>query len=233
MTILMYHRVAEDGPPGLARWRVTPGAFAEQMAHLARQKYRTIGLMEWLERARSDDPAALDRRVVLTFDDAYLDFVTAALPVLRKYGFGSTLYVPTGHVGGAADWDRAFGTPAPLMSWEQVAAAADEGVEIGAHTVTHPFLTELGLDQVREEVTQSRKVLEAKLGRVVPTFAYPYGKHSPEIDAIVAEAGFALAVTTDPESVLPLAAGRLEVMGTDTRESFAERLAAAQPRTVL
>jgi peptidoglycan/xylan/chitin deacetylase (PgdA/CDA1 family) len=54
--------------------------------------------------------------------------------------------------------------------------ASGELVEIGAHTLTHPVLSELPPDQQQHEIGGSRRRLEALIGRNITTFAYPYGK---------------------------------------------------------
>ena len=111
----MYHRIADDGPAGLVRWRVPEPDFVRQIEWLAAEGYTSIRLDEW-QAVHSRDPTALARRVVLTFDDAYEDFVTTAWPLLERHGFSATMFVPTKNMGGVAAWDRGFGEPAPLMS---------------------------------------------------------------------------------------------------------------------
>ena len=96
-------------------------------------------LDQWLAALAADGGRIRDRVVALTFDDAYRDFVTAAWPLLRRYGFTATMFVPTDHVGGRADWDRHLGEPADLMSWRELSALADQGLAIGAHSGSHPI----------------------------------------------------------------------------------------------
>ncbi len=227
MPVLMYHRIADDGPAELARWRVSPAEFERQLAWLAEQGYRSARLDEWPEiESRAED----ERRVVLTFDDAYLDFLTTALPMLQRYGFGSTMFVPIGFIGGTADWDRAYGEPAPLMSWEQLDTIAAAGVEIGAHTVTHPRLAGLtDTAAIVHEIVRSRAVLSERYRRTIPTFAYPYGDYDERVEQAVKDAGFTVAVTIDAESAGLLALGRIGVFGDEPFSEFAAKVAAASP----
>ena len=226
MPILMYHRVADDGPASLARWRVSPPDFERQIAWLATEGYKSVRLDQWLDTERRD-PAALRRRVVLTFDDAYADFVSTAFPVLQRHRFGSTMFVPTGYMGGFADWDRDFGTPAPLMTWDDLGRLAKAGVEIGAHTITHPRLTRLKDEAVAHEIRESRVELERRLGLTVPTFAYPYGDYNDSVEKAVEAAGLSVAVTVDGESHGPLALGRIGIYGDEPFEVFVEKMTAA------
>ena len=115
MPILMYHRIADNGPEGLLRWRVPEPEFVRQVEWLAAEGYTSIRLDEWVTVQRRD-PAALAQRVVLTFDDAYKDFVTAAFPILQRCGFGATMFVP----------DNSDGIRAVVRHLDVLAAVPDE-----------------------------------------------------------------------------------------------------------
>jgi peptidoglycan/xylan/chitin deacetylase (PgdA/CDA1 family) len=222
----MYHRIAEadDGPASLRRWRVSQSEFVRQLEWLAAEGYTSIRLDQWLE-VQSRDPAALARRVVLSFDDAYRDFITAALPVLAHHGFGATMFVPTGLVGSAAEWDREFGEPAALMSWDELDVITAAGIEIGAHTITHPRLSRLAdISAIAAEIVGSRRVLQARYDQPIATFAYPYGDYDDRVEKATEEAGFALAVTIKPESAGRFALGRLGVYGDEPFAAFVDKL---------
>jgi peptidoglycan/xylan/chitin deacetylase (PgdA/CDA1 family) len=87
-----------------------------------------------------------------------------------------------------------------MMTPEQVRGLALRGHEIGAHTVTHPILTQLSDDEVRGELAPSRLALEAWTGAPVTGFAYPNGDHDDRIVALTRQAGFTYACTTEPGS---------------------------------
>ena len=90
--------------------------------------------------------------------------------------------------------------PKPMMGSEQVGELAASGMDIGAHTRSHPILTRIPLTQARSEIEGSRKDLEAITGRSVTCFAYPNGKpgddYAREHVNLVAELGFSAAVST-------------------------------------
>ncbi|HKQ80556.1 MAG TPA: polysaccharide deacetylase family protein [Blastocatellia bacterium] len=83
------------------------------------------------------------------------------------------------------------------MNWRQAREMVDSGVEFGSHTLTHPILTGLSDDRLREEVSQSRDRIQSALGRKVETFCYPNGDYDPRAQFEVARAGYQCAVTTE------------------------------------
>jgi peptidoglycan/xylan/chitin deacetylase (PgdA/CDA1 family) len=236
LPILMYHRVAEEGPAELAPYRVAPDLFERQLAYLRRHGYRTITVEEWLRVLAEQDGRIDDRVVALTFDDAYRDFITEAWPLLRKYGFSATVYVATDYVGGHAEWDRALGAPAPIMSWRELRALAAEGLEIGAHSGAHPFMTQLAPADMLAEGRRSKERLERELGRPVVSMAYPYGDNDLLVRRAMAACGFAGAVTTAPGlSRLgdnPMAIPRQLVDGTDNLDRFIAKLGRPERATL-
>jgi peptidoglycan/xylan/chitin deacetylase (PgdA/CDA1 family) len=93
------------------------------------------------------------------------------------------------------------GSASPLMLTPEMVVNLDRhGIEIGAHTVSHPILTSLDDASAMHEIATSKRELEAIVGKPVPLFAYPNGKVGKDFDArhvaMVREAGFQAAFTT-------------------------------------
>lgn len=91
-------------------------------------------------------------------------------------------------------------SPLLMMGPEQLRRLRRRGVEIGAHTVTHPILTRVSGPVARDEIVRSKERLEELLDERVALFAYPNGvpvqDYSDEHVRIVREAGYSAAVTT-------------------------------------
>ena len=95
-----------------------------------------------------------------------------------------------------------------ILSWGEVREMSDLGIAFGAHTVSHPILTNLPLEQAKHEITQSKKDIEEKLGQPVTAFAYPNGgprDFNSHIASLVKESGFLCAVTAIPHWITPKA----------------------------
>jgi peptidoglycan/xylan/chitin deacetylase (PgdA/CDA1 family) len=85
---------------------------------------------------------------------------------------------------------------AAMMSWNEVRELHRAGHEIGSHSLTHPLLTELSDERLKEEVESSRRVLSEVLGAAVSSFCYPNGSHDARVAGAVRAAGYECAVTT-------------------------------------
>jgi peptidoglycan/xylan/chitin deacetylase (PgdA/CDA1 family) len=192
LRILFYHRVSDE-PDELA---VKPKAFREQMDHLASESYRVVDVVEAAALlARGETP---QRTVGLSFDDGYLDVAEQALPILAERGFRATVFVATAVTSGWAvfDWYR---RQPPLLEWDEIAELDREGtLTFEAHSMTHPNLVALRESAARQEIQGAKDALEHRLGRPVNAFCYPAGLYGPRERALVAEAGYRVAVTCEP-----------------------------------
>lgn len=187
--ILLYHGVGTGAPEGLAPFVVDPGRFEDHMRLVAERGHTALtvsGLCDLVERG---DPVP-DDVVLITFDDGMADFAEAAWPILRAHDLPATLYVVADHIGSDAAWLAPFGTPPPMLTWEQVRRLDAEGCEIGAHSATHPELDTLTGSELVGEVRGSRTTLAVGLGHPVRSFAYPHGYHSRAVKEAVRLAGF-------------------------------------------
>ena len=134
----------------------------------------------------------------VTFDDGFRNASDHALPVLRARGLRAIMFLVADRLGGTDEWDRAIGEPSlPLMDDAEVRDWLAAGQDIGAHTLTHPRLTQLPPERMRAEIFDSRRKLEDRFGVPVRHFCYPYGDQDERVRALVAEAGYEAACTVD------------------------------------
>jgi peptidoglycan/xylan/chitin deacetylase (PgdA/CDA1 family) len=195
--ILMYHGISNSIHRGVHPYyetTTTPAVFAEQVQFLNSNRYRVVGLEE-LPGIFSMEKKKDTRFAVITFDDGLLNFYTDAFPVLNEFGFSATVFLPTGRMG------RLVANQA-VMSWEHARELMRQGVFFGSHSVSHPRLVELEVAEVEREIRDSKKELEAKLGRKIRSFSYPYAFPDNNwtfmllLEKLLSRYGYELGVTT-------------------------------------
>jgi len=177
--ILMYHSISDERRAGVNPYyqtTTTLKVFAEQMAYLGANGYATISPAE-AAVVLGNNAEASRKNVVVTFDDGFLDFYTDAFPVLERFGFRATVYLPTAYVGES----RASFKGKPCLTWSEIRELRGHGIEFGSHTVTHPQLYDLEPGVIEEEVLRSRQTIERELGCIVESFAYPYAFPEPDV----------------------------------------------------
>ena len=174
------------------------GLFAEQMATLAEEGCVSFSMSEVARRLKAGSPFPRGA-VALTFDDAFANVAEVAGPIMARYGFTATVYVITGMVGRVTNW-TAHGAGLPrqaIADWSQLESLQQFGVEIGAHTASHGFLTAYSDAELQRELRQPRVLLQEQLGVPVNSFAYPQGDYDSRVVAAVRRAGYTSAVTID------------------------------------
>jgi peptidoglycan/xylan/chitin deacetylase (PgdA/CDA1 family) len=157
--------------------------FEGQMEELV-QGFRPVSLQAGLEEIASggNRPGV---PVVVTFDDAFRNFVTQAWPVLRRLGIPATLYVPVGFIDGRAPAPLRGAEDLPAATWDELRELARQGVEIGSHSYSHPDFRTLTGAQARDELVRSQDRLREELTVEAASFAYPRALWSPTADAEV------------------------------------------------
>ena len=221
--VLMYHSVS-DAPAASARaLSVRPAMFATQLRYLRHHGFSGLTFGELCQRRRTGQPLPA-RPIVLTFDDGYADLIEEALPVMIEQGFPATVFVTTGWVQDAARY--AAGTPPDrMLSWGQVAELSSAGVEIAAHSHSHPQLDQICESKLRVELGSSRRLLEDRLGHPVCSLAYPYGYSSKQVRAVAREIGYlqaaVVANAVAPSACDPFGVPRLTIRRSTSLAAFA------------
>jgi peptidoglycan/xylan/chitin deacetylase (PgdA/CDA1 family) len=179
--ILTYHSISEGDSP----LKVSPSLFTEQMEWL-KANVRVVPLGEIVAALPGRRPLP-ERAVVLTFDDGFRDFYSSAAPVLRRLRLPATVFLPTGYCGKSNCWPSqpAWVSREALLDWKQVTELVQDGFKIGAHGINHSDLTTLSLEEAEQEISGSKSQIEEHTACQVEFFAYPYGRWSPTLRALV------------------------------------------------
>lgn len=189
--ILAYHSISSTPMPLIGSFAVDEATFGAHLDQVAERGLRCLTVSQLLDAIDAGDEALVERAALITFDDGFSDFRTAALRALRARGMASTLYVATGLLRGGAEPPVHEGLGAHMLEVSELEAlAAEDGVELGAHSHTHPHLDTLGTRRARYEIEHSRAVIEDAAQAPVATFAYPHGYSGPRVRRLVRAAGY-------------------------------------------
>ena len=168
------------------------------------------------------------RYAAVTFDDGFKNFYECALPELVKRGIPATMFVITDVIG------KTFGPeghPEEVMSLEQIRGLPENLITIGSHTMTHPLLPSINLDEAKREISLSRVKLEKQLQRSIVQFSFPYGGFNQKLVEICHEAGYQMVFSTLPYFAFKepneFVTGRVRVDPTDWPLEFRLKLAGA------
>jgi peptidoglycan/xylan/chitin deacetylase (PgdA/CDA1 family) len=187
---LTYHGVADvplrDDPH---HFFVRPDDLRRQIAALRRWGYELVtagGLAERVAAGRGAGCAAL------TFDDGFVDNLETLVPLLVETRAPATVFLVSGWLGQA----HPSAPRTRVVTADEAQALAAAGVEIGAHTASHPDLTRLPRAEAETELRRGREELEAVLGASVEVVAYPFGTATAETREAARAAGFRAAFRT-------------------------------------
>ena len=170
--ILMYHSISEDIENGVHPYyqiNTSPVLFAEHMKYLHNHNYSVINLTDMTKLFETRNKV-ISKYVVLTFDDGYHDFYNQAFPILNKYNFTATVYLPTGSIENQSLKLKGK----DHLNWNEIRELLKRGIVFGSHSVTHPQLSLLRKEDTEYEIRKSKEAIEEKTGERVDSFSYPF-----------------------------------------------------------
>lgn len=219
MTVLFYHSISDSSD----FFAVPPDQFERQMQYV-RKHFDVVPL------ARAFAHAAGERvkrdSIAITVDDGYRDFVTEALPVLKRHNIPSTVFII-----GDIPIPGELGNDHSLLSKSDAQALADPLIEVGSHTQTHKKLTKISAEEALREMQESRIAIGNTFGVPVRYLSYPKGSYNKSVMRDAAIAGYAGAVTVVERGVKkgdsPYALPRIQIDSTTSFSRFRAKLTRA------
>ena len=209
---LMYHELELPGrsmsqsDPGYVRYVLRQADFQEQMEGLTAAGWRGVSVGEAVR-------SFAERTVAITFDDGAETDILFAAPLLRRLNFGGTFYITAGFLGKPGYLDHS-----------QLRELSGMGFEIGCHSMTHAYLTDLNDRDLRREVAEPKVQIEQIVGRAVEHFSCPGGRHDRRVSDAAREAGYRTVTTsriqTNSKDSDQLALGRISVMRSTSLPAF-------------
>jgi peptidoglycan/xylan/chitin deacetylase (PgdA/CDA1 family) len=229
VSVLTYHRVTGDIPVELD----LPFDLFERQMHWLTQNVPVIDYREAVEGLLAGDTSR-PWSVVLTFDDAYEDFFSRALPLLRELSLPATLFVPTQFIDTPSRLPLSQKHPGAAermrpMTWDQLRELVDEPlVRLGGHTHSHRNLDQLGADDIRVEMKRSEERFRSELSLVPPDFAYPRGAWNQQVATHIRPycetAAIVGGAVATPDNTQRYAIPRVPIRRSDGMKWFEQRV---------
>ena len=206
--ILQYHHVSDTSPKSTS---ITPEQFAIHLNYLQEHNFNVVPLSQLIDSIKNQQPLE-NKTVAITFDDAYIDILTNAKPLLNQHNYPYTIYVNPSIINRSEDKISSH-----YLSWAQLKGLGDEGVIIANHGFEHDSLTRITGNLTQQQwlekqttlLLKAEAIIKEKTGQNWRYFAYPYGEYSPEIQHWIKENNFtafsqqsgAIGLSTDLTSV--------------------------------
>ncbi len=186
-TILYYHSIYQDEVI----------AFKNQLTVLNKLT-KIVNLKDKLSLEKNNFYSAI------TFDDGFVNLLENALPVMEKMNIPAMIFIPTGFIGKKPEWDfegYERDRKETVMNEEQIKNLNSKLFSIGSHTVSHPRLTKLNDDKIKDELYNSKIKLEDILDKKVTDLSFPHGEYNNKIVSEAFKIGYENLYTIIPENV--------------------------------
>lgn len=145
-----------------------------------------------------------DYVTAITFDDAFVNVIRNAVPILKEYGLTAGIFVPTDNIGQPPRWElpeNCLDKNETIMSKEHIAELDKDGFEVFSHTISHSMLTEIDEDRLKCELLESKRELERITGRKVSAISYPHGEYDTRVCKAAKRTGYKFGFTIEPRMI--------------------------------
>ena len=196
--MLCYHKFGPEKKRD--DYQMSPQRFEAQLGWLKKNGYTYLSLTQVAAFVGGTLNPVPQKPFGLTIDDGWDSGFYIARPLLKKYGFRAVFMV----VASTQEWKK-------RINWKQMKQMEAEGFEIGSHSWAHTklFRPEKGEKvaayraRLKRELTDSKKLIEARLGHPITTLAYPFGGYNPVVEEAARQAGYSLIFTVTRGPIQP------------------------------
>ncbi len=210
--ILCYHNLNATVRGSM---NLTPERFESQVKWMKDNGFTIIPLKEAVEYLQGTRESLPPKSVVITADDGWKSVYTSMYPIVRKYNIPVTLFI----------YPQTISTGKHALTWEELKELQHSGFfDIQSHTYSHPnfkqekrHLSAASYQKfVKSELTNSKKILEEKMGTPISYLAWPFGIYNDYLEQAAKEAGYVMAFTIDAKrankSYRPMAQPRFMIV---------------------
>jgi len=177
LNIFTFHKLVEDSP---TQWVDVKTSFLKEFINSSKYLNKKIGtISSWKE--------SFDCDLAITFDDGNLSDYDLVFPILDSFKLKATIFIVPSFVG-----------KKNYMNWSHIQELNKYSFEIGSHSMTHKYMSNLSASQINDELNSSKKIIEDKIGTKVNSFAYPYGDFSRLTNDLSRSAGYTNVCSSMP-----------------------------------
>lgn len=222
--VLCYHNFNPTTPGSM---NLTPQRLETQFKWLKDNGFTVIPLKEVVAYLQGKRPALPKKSVVITVDDGWHSVYSYVRPLAEKYHYPVTLFV----------YPQTISSGKNALTWQQLKELQNTGLfDIQGHTYSHPnfkqekkHLSEPNYEKfVKNELVNSKKILEEKLGHPVSLLAWPFGIYNQYLEQEAANAGYEMAFSIDGrtanKSFRPMAQPRFMIIDKQSMQTFAQQI---------
>ncbi|HKJ03977.1 MAG TPA: polysaccharide deacetylase family protein [Geopsychrobacteraceae bacterium] len=188
--ILAYHSVAKQSRDP---FEISTQMFTQQMQVLSDEGYRVVSLEQGCLEVRTG--RIRNKTIVITFDDGFRGLQDHVFPLLEKYQFPATVFVPFDYVGGIDCFS--YKQPRPdfeILTHSEMKSSMRSGISYGSHTMSHVDLTQTSDKALNYELNESKKYLNDLLKTKFSPLAYPFGMFDERVKLAATNAGYDCSV---------------------------------------
>jgi peptidoglycan/xylan/chitin deacetylase (PgdA/CDA1 family) len=230
LRVLMYHKISVSDTDFMT---VTTEKLRQQLSYLRQENYQFVSLPVVLEALKKDAAISLPRRAVLvTFDDAYQNNLTNALPILQEFAVPPTIFVSTAFVGGTNEWD---GSTEPILTSEELKCLASQNFTLAYHSHRHLNYKNQSPEAIQADLITNVEEADRLGLPMARAFSYPYGGRPKapaarrqmidEMEQLGIGAAFRIGNRINPIPIRdPYDLNRIDVRGTDSFAVFTRKV---------
>lgn len=182
LPVLLYHNIIDYGCDITA---VSEAQFRSHLQLLRHHGYSSCSLLEASQMLLNGQN--IDKKVLIQFDDAYVDTIEVAAPILQSYGFVASVFIIVDFIGKTNTWDRRIDRKLSHMDCDDINEWLSLGYEIGSHTKNHHNLIKFSIDELKVELIESKQFLQDEFKQPINCLSYPYGSYNDKVKRLASQ----------------------------------------------